>query len=50
MTFVIREYLSEEADLACDVRGLVSLESRERFKKRLGNRWSVDRSLSSFSA
>jgi RimJ/RimL family protein N-acetyltransferase len=35
MTFVIREYLSEEADLACDVRGLVSLESRERFKKRL---------------
>ena len=35
MTYLIREYLPEESELACDVRGLTAQESRDRFKKRL---------------
>jgi len=35
MTYLIREYLPEESELACDVRGLLAQESRDRFKKRL---------------
>lgn len=34
-SFHIRNYRSDEAELACDVRGLESEESRARFKKRL---------------
>lgn len=37
MSLAIRNYQLEEADLACDVRGLENIESRDRFKKRLEN-------------
>jgi hypothetical protein len=33
-SYSLRNYRADEADLACDVRGLVSEESRSRFKKR----------------
>ena len=34
-SYSLRNYRADEADLACDVRGLVSEDSRARFKKRL---------------
>jgi RimJ/RimL family protein N-acetyltransferase len=42
MTYLMRGYLPEESELACDVRGLIAQESRDRFKKRLesGLQWT----------